>query len=169
MLARKLQEDLHAGVNKHFGVLCLTANPNHKLMWGIYADGHRGFVLEFNTENPRFALSDGLHRIVYSTTPPTYDPAVGSQGWWKVKSKDWEHEDEYRIVSKLDECEKKSCDGRTIYLRHLPRECVKAVFMGLKMEEVMKKRLREMCRPSGIGLFEATFLNDGVSYEFRKV
>lgn len=167
--AKQLQQDLRSGINKHFGILCLTANPDHKLMWGHYADGHRGFVLEFNTDDPRFALTDEINRVVYSDVPPTYDQAAGSQGWWKVKSKDWEYEGEYRIVTKLENCERKSCsDGKVIYLRHLPRECVKSVFMGLMMEGPKKHRLREICRPAGIDVFEAEFLKDGVSYEFRK-
>ena len=132
-IARKLQEDIYSGINSLFGVLCLTTNPNHRLMWGHYADGDRGFVMEFDTNKPRFALSDGLHQIIYSNKPPTDDPAVASQGWWKVKSKEWDYEDEYRIVSKLSECERKTIKDKTIYLRHLPRDCVKAVFMGLKM------------------------------------
>jgi Protein of unknown function (DUF2971) len=168
-IARKLQEDIYSGINALFGVLCLTTNPDHKLMWGHYADGHRGFVMEFDTKKPRFALSDDLHRIIYSNEPPTYDPAIGSQGWWKVKSKEWEYEEEYRIVSKLCECEKKIIKDKTVYLRHLPRDCVKAVFMGLKMEAAMKKRLREVCQQANINLFEAAFVNSEEAYEFRKV
>jgi hypothetical protein len=140
-IARKLQEDIYSGINKLFGILCLTTNPDHKAMWGNYADGHKGFVIEFDTTKPRFALSDDLHRVIYSDKPPTDDPAVGSQGWWKVKSRDWEYEQEYRIVLELKRCEQKKLKEKTIYLGHLPRDCIKAVFMGLKTEEATKKRL----------------------------
>jgi hypothetical protein len=168
-IAKQLQKDIYSGINQLFGVLCLTTKPNNRLMWGHYADGDRGFVIEFDAAKPRFVLSDDLHRIIYSNEPPTYNPAVGSQGWWKIKSKDWEYEDEYRIVSKLAECEKQTRKGTTIYLRQMPRNCVKAVFMGLKMKEEMKKRLRDVCQPAGIELYEAAFSNDSVSYEFHKV
>lgn len=167
-IATQLRKQLSLTVCKHFGILCLTTNSDHPLMWGHYADGHRGFVLEFNTDNPRFALTDEIHRVIYSKAQPIYDPAVGSHGWWKVKSEEWEYEAEYRITMLLENCERKSrSDGKVIYFRHMPRECIKAVFMGLKMEEAKKNRLREICRPTGIDIYEAEFLSDGVSYEFR--
>jgi hypothetical protein len=128
-MAKKLQDDIYSGINKLFGILCLTANPDHKAMWQNFADGHKGFVIEFDTKKPRFA-SEHLHQVIYSSEPPTYDPAIGSQGWWKVKSIDLEHEQEYRIVSLLSECEQKTVNGKTIYLLPLPRNCVKAVLWG---------------------------------------
>jgi len=167
-IANKLRDDIYLGINNMFGVLCLTANPNHRLMWGHYADGDRGFVMEFDMQNPRFSELDELHRIIYSSEPPTYNPALGSQGWWKVKGKEWEYEEEYRIVSKLSECEKKTIKDKTFYLRHLPRNCVKAIYMGLKMEATIKKRLQVVCQPAGIELFEAAFVNNPAVYEFQK-
>jgi hypothetical protein len=168
-IAEQIQTGLQTEINKHFGILCLTTNPDNKLMWGHYADGHRGMVLEFDVKNPRFAITDKEHRVYYSTEPATYDPAVGSQGWWKIKSTEWEYEGEYRITTRLKECEKKILpNGKIIYLHQLPRDCVKAVYMGLKMEEAIKNRLRKICRPSGIELYEAKFLKDGMAYEFRK-
>lgn len=167
--AKQFQQYLHSEISKRFGILCLATNPDHKLMWGHYADGHRGFLLEFDTNNPRFVLKDQMHQVIYSDVPPTYDPAIGSQGWWKIKNKDWEYEGEYRITMMLEKCERRICpNGKIVYLQHMPRECVKAVYMGLKMEKSMKNRLREICQSAGIDLFEAEFLKDGVSYEFRK-
>lgn len=168
--AKQIQRELPSAISRHFGVLCLTTNPDHKLMWAHYADGHRGFVLEFDTNNPRFELTEEMHKVVYSSTSPTYNPVVGSQGWWKVKSKDWGYEGEYRMTIRLEKCEKKILSGgKFVYLRHLPRECVKAVYIGLKMEESKKRELRAICQPTGIEVYQAEFLNDGVTYEFRKI
>jgi hypothetical protein len=166
-IARKLQEDIYLGVNQFFGVLCLTENLNHRLMWGHYTNGDRGFVIEFDAENPRFSQAN-LHQIIYSYEPPTYDPAVGSHGWWKVKSKEWEYEREYRIVSELCDCEKRIVNKQAIYLRRLPRNCIKSVFMGLAMEHGIKKRLKDVCQPSEIKLFEAVISNGKTPYEFRE-
>lgn len=165
-IAGKLQEDIYSHVNREFGVLCLTTNPDHKLMWGHYADGHKGFVLEFDTEKPRFA--SGLHRIVYSDRPATYDPAGRSADWWKVKGKVWEYEGEYRLVSKLCDCEKIVVNGKGVYLRCLPRDCVKAVFLGLKTDPAIKKRIRDVCQASGIRLYETVISSSGPVYEFRQ-
>ena len=167
-IAKKIEENVYLGINQLFGVLCLTGNSNHRLMWGNYADGDRGFVIEFDAEQPRFGPNI-LHQVIYSEEPPTYDPAIGSDGWWKVKSKDWKYENEYRIVSQLNECEQKTVDGKIIYLKHLPRNCIKSVFTGLAMGGEMKKRLKDICQPSGIKLFEAIISNGKTPYEFREV
>jgi hypothetical protein len=41
--------------------------------------------------------------------------------------------------------------------------------MGLRIQEAVKKRLRDVCQPAGIDLFEAVFPNGEAVYEFRKV
>ena len=131
-IAEQIQSRLQIEINKRFGILCLTTNPDNKLMWAHYADGHRGMVLEFDTTYPRFVVTEKEHRVLYPGTPATYNPTVGSQGWWKIKSKEWEYEQEYRIATLLEKCEKKVLtNGKTIFLHKLPRKCVKAVYMGL--------------------------------------
>lgn len=167
-IARKIEEDVYSGINQLFGVLCLTGNSNHRLMWENYADGDRGFAIEFDAEQPRFG-PNVLHQVAYSEEPPTYDPSNVSDGWWKIKSKDWEYENEYRIVFQLKDCEPKAVNGKIIYLKHLPRNCIKSVFMGLAMGGEMKKRLKDVCQPSGIKLFEAIISNGKAPYEFREV
>lgn len=140
--AEKLQSDIYAEVNQRFCVLCLTTNPDHELMWGHYADGHRGFVIELDASNRRFSHPGILHKMIYSETPPTYDPAIGSDEWWKIKSIVWEYEDEYRVVSGIADCEKKICGGRAVYFRHLPHECIKAIYLGFHVifaEDVLER------------------------------
>ena len=40
------------------GVACLTTNHDDMLMWSHYADGHRGFCLEFDGTAPPFNKAD---------------------------------------------------------------------------------------------------------------
>lgn len=167
-IADTLQEEIYLGVNQSFGALCLTEASDNRLMWGHYTDGDKGFLIEFDAKNSRFS-AEKVHQITYSDRLSTYDPAIGSDGWWKVKSKDWEYEREYRIVSKLCECEQKSVNGQTNYLRKLPRVCIKSVFMGLAMEGRTKQGLKDVCRPSDIRLFEAIRSKEKRGYEFREV
>jgi hypothetical protein len=168
-IAKRLQDDIHTGVSKFFCVLCLSTNQDNKLMWGHYADGHRGFVIEFDTQNPRFAVNENLHQIIYSDEPATYDPSVGSQGWWKVKGKEWEYENEYRIVMPIDACEKVIVNEKPIYLKYLPRECVKAIYLGLKINGAAKDRILSLCRSSKVEVFQSVFQADGVTYSFHKI
>ena len=52
----------------HRGVCCLTESGDDFLMWSHYADGHRGFCLEFDTS---FNPFDKALEVVYSDTIPT--------------------------------------------------------------------------------------------------
>jgi hypothetical protein len=55
-----------------------------------------------------------------------------------------------------------------IRLKHLPQSCIKAVFMGLAMENKMKERLKGICQSSSIKVFEAVISNGKTQYEFRE-
>ena len=41
-----------------FGALCLCENADNILLWTHYADNHRGFVIDFNTENTFFNTTE---------------------------------------------------------------------------------------------------------------
>jgi hypothetical protein len=48
-------QDLHpTEVGNRFGILCLSAINTENLMWYHYADGHKGFVIEIDSEHPEF-------------------------------------------------------------------------------------------------------------------
>jgi hypothetical protein len=166
--AEKLETDIPLGVNKMFGLLCLSAEPNHELMWAHYAKGNEGFVVEFNISSPAFQQLGRPHEMIYSDTPPTYDPTTGSQGWWKVKKQIWESEREYRIVTELTACKPEEKEGQAVYFRRLPREGIKAVYVGLKASVETRNRIQTACKTSGIEIFEAKYSRDGRTIEFRK-
>jgi len=78
-------------------------------MWSHYANGHKGFCLEFDTEF--FLLSARipsvkLTKVIYSDSYPMMSP----RDWYKsprrslepihTKSKDWTSEQEWRLVRK---------------------------------------------------------------------
>ncbi len=44
------REDLHNWTVNKYGFYCLSELPDHPLMWAHYADMHRGFCVEFDTE-----------------------------------------------------------------------------------------------------------------------
>ena len=47
------------GLDKLFGVLCLTEYSDNLLMWAHYAQNHSGFVLEFSAHHPFFHNAHG--------------------------------------------------------------------------------------------------------------
>ena len=106
---------------KEFGYLCFSANPHSPAMWGLYADRSKGACLAFDFEvqsdeddssgrydildkGAFFYSRDVIRRIEYSADRI---PAVSKQderfdtSFFFRKSREWEHEKEYRILYRL--------------------------------------------------------------------
>jgi hypothetical protein len=54
------RRDLTAKVAASWHVYCLSAQPDDILMWSHYADKHRGYVIEFNSELPHLPFCSAL-------------------------------------------------------------------------------------------------------------
>lgn len=106
---------------KEFGYLCFSANPHSPAMWGLYADRSKGACLAFDFEvqsdeddssgrydildkGAFFYSRDVIRRIEYSEDRLL---AVSKQAerfdtsFFFRKSREWEHEKEYRILYRL--------------------------------------------------------------------
>lgn len=109
------REQVLSGVGKVFdlpreevtnrrGVACLTAKVDDLLMWSHYADGHRGFCLEFSTA---YAPFDRARAVEYSDLIPIVNPATllleRSDDWMRLlstKMSCWSYEEEWRLFHK---------------------------------------------------------------------
>lgn len=99
---------------KTIKVLCLSKVKDNNMMWGLYADKHRGLALEFGNANgvdsvyklakpvtycdeaPAILDDDELANFLAGNirlTPEQVDPLM------YLKSKHWSHEEELRIVT----------------------------------------------------------------------
>ena len=81
-------------------VACLSAKRSDILMWGHYADGHKGFCLEFDTNYIPFNYA---REVIYSPAYPPFNPAQVILNGVPIalvttKSKHWKYENEWRIL-----------------------------------------------------------------------
>jgi len=77
---------------------CLVPAPDSILMWSHYADHHRGICLEFHVVNALFLKA---WKVAYCSEYPVWVPQDMQDIALDViltKSKDWECEQEFRIV-----------------------------------------------------------------------
>ena len=84
-------------------------------MWGHYAEKGKGVCLVFNKEKLIEALSDGLHHnevdyqidfkgdITIDSSNLSESIGQNINKFFFTKSKDWEYEQEYRVVKKVDD------------------------------------------------------------------
>jgi hypothetical protein len=120
------RENLRASI----GVTCFAEKNDNLLMWSHYADQHKGFCLEFHTDQEPF---DGIVRVDYVETMPeismtkfVIDRAAGIVNKLLfTKSKDWKYEKEWRRIYL------KAKDS----LRPYHPSALKAVYFGSKIED----------------------------------
>ena len=97
-----------ASLNQAIGILCLSTNGSSLLMWSHYADSYSGAVVKFDQTHEFFS---GHFDVTYSEHRPKVDIASYTDtdepvpiAGLCVKAKDWQHEQEVRIVRTLADC-----------------------------------------------------------------
>ena len=113
----------------------MSKNSSSLLMWSHYADRHKGAIIEFDASHEFF---DGKFDVEYRGHRPIKD--IGGYvddetpipiAELCVKPKDWEYEDEVRVVRNSSDCKcVGEADGFPIYTRKLPTDCLKSVILG---------------------------------------
>ena len=146
-----------------FGVLSLSAVPDHILMWSHYADSHKGFALELDARDAffdqRIFPSDPLRCV----RPVSYEHerpprALFESRYWLrsnetattdldeymagvlllTKSSDWSYEQEWRMIIPL-------AGARTtaagVHVLDVPPRCVLRVILGSGMSAADRERI----------------------------
>ena len=96
------------GFNLHNrGVACFSATNTELLMWAHYADGHRGFCLEFATLEDPFKSA---REVYYRQEAPEISPVAMIEGktgadelvnaMMVTKFESWRYEQEWRVLHK---------------------------------------------------------------------
>ena len=129
------------------GVLCLSEVPDSILMWSHYADGHKGFCLQFdNTEirAEKVNYSRSYPEINYIRTPDEeqFDLTL------LTKFKGWCYEQEWRII------EYENSYGTC----NFPKEKITGVILGAEMLPEHKKMIGKWLegRKPSVQVYEAS-------------
>ena len=153
-----------------FGVLCLSAVGNDNLMWYHYADGHRGFVIEFDSEQPEFRKLGKPWKIEYVSSQPVYDHRVGNIEFFRNKPKYLEFEQELRIIRPLKELfSAKGTGADLLYFWPLPLLCIQAVHLGHRMDLRFRDRVIKAIQVTNIRKFETIPKGPNYSLSFHEI
>jgi hypothetical protein len=146
-----------------YGILCLTKRPDSHVMWAHYGEAHRGFILEFESDNSFFkdqryeAIIDWkwfgegpplvypgfgtLKDVSYSDDRPCTDnPEEIPFESFFVKSKDWAYEEEVRMILPLHAADKNDYEN-WIYLFKFPPTALTGIILGAGASEELTNRL----------------------------
>lgn len=159
-------------LNQKVGSLCLSKNGSSLLMWSHYADRYSGAVVEFDETHEFFS---GHFEMKYSDRRPKMDITAYTDvdepipiAELCVKPKEWEYEEEVRIVRSLVDCR---CVGTAnsfpIYVMDVPSDCVQSVILGERMQESHQREIWDSVKDMGdVSLYLDAVSNWG--YEFRR-
>lgn len=146
----------HKMVANEYGILCLSESCNNPLMWGHYANDHKGIMFEFDFEKiPRDSkLHESIRKVHYQEEYPEmgYETLLGlnnsifpelSPTFMKTlaftKQKAWEYEMEYRSFasnSALDENK----------LSTIPKICFTSITLGCSMKDENMNQALELTK-----------------------
>jgi hypothetical protein len=116
--------------SKRYGLLCLSGNWSEPLLWGHYAEKHKGIALGFEV------VRDEVIKVKYSESPirEQVNVAASSSDNDKQFSQiaqhkygGWRYEDEYRVLVILSDCMR--IDGHR-FLRFDGRLKVREIVLG---------------------------------------
>ena len=149
------------GVLRHFvetvrgwGIYSLSSSPTDELSWAHYADSHRGFCIEYSSARllQRNLQAELVLGVAYHDEPPVInlthvmnDNAIRtslSRALVATKSKAWQHEGEWRIVT--------GTPGRKDY----DFRAVEAIYFGFRMPEQQRKVMRKTLERRGIAFYQ---------------
>ncbi|MFC1955392.1 DUF2971 domain-containing protein [Chloroflexota bacterium] len=168
-----------------YGILSLTKIPDSFDMWSQYANGHRGFVIEFKADfyhHPLMKSKAGdaypVKKIDYVDDYHIYlEDLVDKNGGIPIKTLHdelfykktarWEHEREYRMVRPLSDLPDYQPPETNyvytdvnLYLFPFDWDCVSSIILGASMSKEKKGQIIECCEKNRIPLSQAHIVRD---------
>lgn len=138
------EEGLKNDLSSKFCLLCLSSHPDNLLMWGHYADKHKGLVIGFDSEHLWPKLQ--IHEVKYHSDRKrpiclgSYDDdgklsyAEDVTLALRTKAVDWQYENEFRILIERKDCTEKysTTDKKHLYVRKIDPKSIAQVVIGFK-------------------------------------
>lgn len=146
------EEDLYY-LRHLFKISCFSESPCSNLMWGHYADKHRGFCLEYDVEKLESQTSIMLP-VIYSEKPFQAWRLIDKKGLddeflelipFLYKSCDWSYEREWRTFIPAEH------DDIVI----VPvSNCITGVYFGFKSYSDERTEIEEWAKENGITIYQ---------------
>ena len=130
----------------NYGYLCLSSNPHSAAMWGYYADRSKGACLMFQTTD---YSGEGVRDYVRIDYSEKRSSATTAREILSRKSKNWEHESEYRLFVPLCECEPSVSGKREVdFFSGIIMQDLRAIILGANCQ-IREAEMRAILKETG--------------------
>jgi Protein of unknown function (DUF2971) len=146
--AEPVVEKFRELVSIDYRLVCFSENPDDLLMWGHYAKGHTGFIIEFNPKHQIFSTEE-FGRVDYPETDERPDiERLDKRELWKMlfrKSQHWNYEKEWRLVklTKSLPPQKERRDKKLKHFWELSADSIFSVYFGWQLPPSNRAELVE--------------------------
>lgn len=123
------------------------SRADNPLLWERYADQHRGIVLEFNTDYPKFNTQKQVLRpVVYGQARPTADHPMKPFPALFHRAKEYASEEEIRLIRPLSEAKdsKPLSNGQQVYFYPFPPRALVSVTLGVNISAETREQVERI-------------------------
>lgn len=139
------------GIKQHSDYLisCFSENKDSILMWSYYADSHKGVCLEFDFGNEVWAKK--CNKVQYSN----HFNVNSKNNHYFIKSSQWQHEQEWRIVKRGSEYEQ--------------MDNIVSIYLGSRMAYEERQEFIKLAIQNKLDLYLVVPNTKEYKLEFRKL
>lgn len=153
-------------LNTKIGVFSLSRRWDSTLMWAHYTNSHKGYCIGFN-KNSEFFKPKGnpldptfmIQSVEYGDDRIKVPVEEGVKINPKIlltKAKDWQYEEEERIISLLSLSNKTiNSDPYNIDLFKIPHDTISEIIVGANILASGFETIYEFCKEKGIDLYKS--------------
>ncbi len=180
-----LRDRFSESMRHKLGVLCLSSTGCSELLWAHYADGHKGFVLQFSSDD-EFFLPDptdsetlsGAQPVIYGNDRPSLVEIIDEHNRLELyffrKSIAWAYEEEWRIVRPIAKADDiRNNDGEPVALFRFPPKALVAVILGHRATSALAQSIADALASNGeyrhVKLLRAEFTKDSYQIVHKPV
>ncbi|MFY0714287.1 DUF2971 domain-containing protein [Seonamhaeicola sp. NFXS20] len=147
---------------KKIGIYSLSGNALDEILWAHYANGHKGFCIEYDLDKLLNSYSGTFFSfpIIYTKNPPNIElkdiPSKNQELIKKLagyKSLRWSYEKEYRITTNFS--------GPYYY----EYDALKSIYFGLRMENNFKDLIMKKLKGRGVKYYQVEL--ESKSYKLK--
>lgn len=138
------------------GILSLSEDSQHHVMWGNYTDSSRGLVIGFDERHPWFhrprSENDDffqVKKVTYLEENPKFFMELTADDVLYSKQQVWSYEKEWRMVIPLYHgINTGTLDtfGQPVIVFAFPAACIKEVIIGKRASEELFQRIQDTCK-----------------------